>query len=136
MNDAPSKDNPSSEPKGAAQTRPLWAAAGLLSLGLGLVGIFLPVLPTTPLVILAAFCFTRGSPRLRNWITGHGTFGPIIEDWEATGAIPQRVKFWACTVMTLTFLVSWIAGLPTWVLWVQAIGMGSGALYVLTRPDR
>ena len=101
MNDAPSKDNPSSEPKGAAQTRPLWAAAGLLSLGLGLVGIFLPVLPTTPLVILAAFCFTRGSPRLRNWITGHGTFGPIIEDWEATGAIPQRVKFWACTVMTL-----------------------------------
>ncbi|MEC7257498.1 MAG: YbaN family protein, partial [Pseudomonadota bacterium] len=66
--------------------RPLWTLAGLLSLAVGILGIFLPVLPTTPLVLLAAFCFGKGSPRLRAWILEHRRFGPMIADWEATGA--------------------------------------------------
>jgi len=136
MNAHPPTDDQQRTPHEAARIRPVWAGAGLLALALGIIGIFLPVLPTTPLIILAAFCFGRGSPRLRLWITGHRTFGPVIEDWETTGAIPRRVKFWACTVMALTFAASWVAGAPAWVLWAQAIGMGAGAVYVLTRPDR
>ena len=119
-----------------ARLRPVWALAGLLSLGLGIVGIFLPLLPTVPLVLLAAFCFGKGSPRLRAWIVAHRRFGPMIADWEATGAIPRRVKLWACTVMAATFALSAIAGVPARVLVFQMLFMGVGAAYVLTRPDR
>lgn len=116
--------------------RPLWAAAGLLALGLGIIGIFLPVLPTTPLVLLAAFCFGKGSPQLRRWIVAHRTFGPMILDWEATGAIPRRIKIWACTVMAVTFAVCVAMHLPVRVLIAQGVLMSIGAAYVLTRPDR
>lgn len=114
----------------------LWEAAGIVVLGLAIVGIFLPVLPTTPLVLLAAFCFGKGSPRLRAWIIDHAHFGPMIEDWEATGAIPRKVKIWACSIMALTFGVCLFLGLPVWVLVAQGSLMGIGAAYVLTRPDR
>lgn len=120
----------------ATGLRHIWTLAGLASLGLGIVGIFLPVLPTTPLVLLAAFCFGKGSPRLRRWILAHRTFGPMVVDWEATGAIPRKVKLWACTVMAATFLVSALIGVPLRVLIAQGVLMSIGAAYVLTRPDR
>lgn len=123
-------------PPQTARIRPLWALAGLLSLGLGIVGIFLPVLPTTPLVLLAAFCFGKGSPRLRAWMVAHRSFGPMISDWEATGAIPRKVKYFGCAVMGVTFLTCLAIGVPPHVLWIQAVLMGLGALYVITRPDR
>ena len=120
----------------ATRLRPLWAAGGVASLALGVIGIFLPVLPTTPFVLLAAFCFSKGSPRLRAWIAGHPRFGPMIADWEATGAIPARVKAWACTVMAITFAASAALGLPWRALLAQGLLMGIGAAYVLTRPSR
>ena len=120
----------------APRFRPLWALAGLVSLALGIIGIFLPVLPTTPLVLLAAFCFGRGSPVLRRWLDNHRTFGPMIADWEATGAIPRPVKLTACGVMAATFTVCLFLGLPVWVLVAQGTLMGIGAAYVLSRPDR
>ena len=120
----------------APRFRQLWTLAGLASLGIGIVGIFLPLLPTTPLVLLAAFCFGKGSPRLRAWLLGHRRFGPMITDWEATGAIPRRVKLWACSVMAATFGLSALFSVPPRVLILQALFMGLGAAYVLTRPDR
>ena len=128
--------DPQPVPPQPARMRPLWAMAGLLALGLGIVGIFLPVLPTTPLVLLAAFCFGNGSPRLRAWIVAHRSFGPMIADWETTGAIPRRVKYFACAVMGVTFLTCLMLGLPPHLLWIQGILMGLGAIYVVTRPDR
>lgn len=126
---------PADPPPAATGWRPLWALAGLLSLGLGIIGIFLPVLPTTPLVLLAAFCFGKGSPVLRRWILAHRLFGPMVEDWEATGSIPRAVKLSACGVMALTFAVCVYMGLPVWVLIAQGVLMSIGAAYVLTRPD-
>jgi len=128
--------DPDAAPAGSATLRHLWVAGGVLSLGLGLIGIVLPVLPTTPLILLAAFCFSKGSPRLRAWITAHARFGPIIEDWEETGAIPRPVKLFACTVMAITFGVSVLLGLPAKLLIIQGLAMSIGAAYVLTRPDR
>ncbi|WP_240621046.1 YbaN family protein [Pseudooceanicola lipolyticus] len=130
------QSDPSQTRPPAGRLRPVWAAAGLLALAVGIVGIFLPVLPTTPLVLLAAFCFGKGSPRLRGWITGHRRFGPMIADWETTGAIPRRVKIGACSVMALTLAVSGLLGVPARVLVIQALAMACGAYYVLTRPDR
>ena len=62
-------------------TRAIWAAFGLLSTGAGIAGIVLPLVPTTPFILLAAFCFARSSPRLEHWILNHRTFGPMIVHW-------------------------------------------------------
>ena len=116
--------------------RHLWTAAGLIALAIGIIGAFLPILPTTPLVLLAAFCFGKGSPRLRAWITSHPRFGAAIEDWEATGAIPPKVKIFSCTVMAVTFITSALLGLSPVALAAQGVLMGIGAIYVITRPNR
>lgn len=108
----------------------------MLALAFGVLGIFLPVLPTTPLILLAAFCFGKGSPRLRAWLMRQPHFGSAIEDWEATGAIPRSAKYLACSLMALTFAVCFALGIAWHILLAQAILMGAGAAFVLTRPDR
>jgi uncharacterized membrane protein YbaN (DUF454 family) len=73
--------------------KPLYIAVGWLCLGLGFVGIFLPLLPTTPFVLLAAFCFSRSSARLHRWLLAQPTFGPIIRDWNQHGVIRPAIKW-------------------------------------------
>jgi uncharacterized membrane protein YbaN (DUF454 family) len=68
----------------------LLVAAGLLALGLGLIGVVLPGLPTTPFVLLAAACFAKASPRLHRWLTQHRYLGPMVRDWEAHRSLPLR----------------------------------------------
>lgn len=113
----------------------MWNVAGGAALLIGLIGVVLPVLPTTPLVLLAAFCFSNGSPRMRHWLVNHAVFGPLIADWEAHGSIPRPVKRLACVVMGAVFGISLIAGVALPVLIIQAVCLGGAATYVLTRPD-
>lgn len=115
-------------------SRGWWFIAGICALLLGTVGAFLPILPTTPLIILAAFCFSKSSPRLQAWLENTKLFGPIIADWRQTGAIAPKYKFMAVSMMALTFIASAIFGASGLVLLIQAIGMSLGAAYVLTRP--
>jgi uncharacterized membrane protein YbaN (DUF454 family) len=68
---------------------------GAISLGLGIVGAFVPLLPTTPFVLLAAACFARSSPKFQHWLLTHPTFGPMIRDWKENGAISGRAKILA-----------------------------------------
>src|SRR5690606_8396288 len=70
---------PEGEP--AVTRRSLWLTFGLVCVGLALAGVVLPLLPATPFLLLAAFAFTRSSPRLHAWLLGHRHFGPLIEDW-------------------------------------------------------
>ena len=77
----------------------LWLVLAYVALGLGIVGIFLPGLPTTPFVLLAAFCFSRGSARLEAWLLAHPRFGPLIADWRARRAMPLRAKQLAWVMM-------------------------------------
>ncbi len=114
--------------------RALWLAFGLLSLGLGILGIFLPLLPTTALVILAAFCFARGSQRLHDWLTGHPRFGPPIEAWRRHGAISRGAKQLAVFTMLLVLLVSLALKVPWSVLGIQAAVLVAVAVFILTRP--
>ncbi len=72
--------------------RALWLAAGALALATGVVGVFLPLLPTTPFVLLAALCFARGSARAEAWLLNHRRFGPMVQGWRLRRAIPLRVK--------------------------------------------
>ena len=75
---------------------------GLLSLGLGVAGIFLPLLPTTPLLLLAAWCFIRSSSRLYDWLLNHPYLGEYIRNFRENKAIPLRVKVVSVAMIWLT----------------------------------
>lgn len=115
--------------------RALWFALGWASLALGFIGAFLPLLPTTPFVLLAAFCFARSSPRLHSWLAHHPTFGPMTEAWARHGAIPRGAKRLAVAMMAGAFALSLALRLPVWVLATQAICLIGAGAYVWTRPD-
>lgn len=116
-------------------TRPLWLIIGLVSVGCGIAGIALPLVPTTPFVLLAAYCFARSSPRLEAWLLAHRTFGPIIDNWRRHGSIDRRVKHVAVALMAAAFVLSLILRLPQWVLIAQGVVLLGAATFVLTRPS-
>ncbi|WP_445399081.1 YbaN family protein [Zobellella sp. An-6] len=97
--------------------RILFALLGSLSLGLGVLGAFLPVLPTTPFVLLSAFLFGKSSPRVHAWLVNHPWFGGMIHDWQAHRGLRAHVRRRALLLMTLSFSFS-IYIVPLW--WVKA----------------
>ncbi len=116
--------------------RLIYLIFGWIALILGLIGVVLPGLPTTPFVLVAAFAFSRGSPRWHAWLVNHRLFGPTIRDWEARGAISKRAKRLAVAMMALVFAVSlFLLTLPIWALVAQAVCLIGAAAFVLTRPD-
>lgn len=115
--------------------RTLWLLAGFLFLGLGLLGVVLPVLPTTPFLLLAAGCFAKSSPRLHDWLVSHPTFGPPIRNWQENGAISRPAKRLAVVSMAAVLVVSFAAGAPLKLLVAQVALIAIGAGFVLTRPD-
>lgn len=82
----------------------LLTALGLLSLGLGVLGIFLPVLPTTPLLLLAAALFLRGNRNLYDWLLNHPELGPYIRNFMEHKAIPLRVKVISVSLVWITLI--------------------------------
>lgn len=114
--------------------RLLWVAAGALALLTGVVGIFLPLLPTTPLVLLAAFCFARGSERCERWLVEHPRFGPMIANWRDHRAIPRRVKQFAWAMMTVGSVWAGVV-LPAPWAWVPAACCAGVALWMWRLPD-
>lgn len=115
--------------------RPLWLALGLLSVAIGVIGIFLPILPTTPLMILAAFFFARSSKRLENKLLEHPIFGPIILDWRKNGAIAPRIKVIAVGLMGVTIISAVLIGVSFKVVIIQAGCIALVSLYIVTRPN-
>ncbi len=110
-------------------------AGGVVSLGLGVIGVFLPVLPTTPFLLLAAACFVRSSARFYNWLLNHRLFGSSIRNWRRTGAIPLKAKLIAITLIALTIGASILFVIPLWPvkLLLAVIGV-SVSVYLATRP--
>ncbi len=115
---------------------PLYVALGWLCLGLGFVGIFLPVLPTTPFVLLAAWFFSKGSKRLHGWLLSSKTFGPIILDWERHGVIRPRAKALSLTMMALLFgyTLIFVDVKPAVKIVVASIGLTTAG-FIVTRPS-
>jgi len=111
-------------------------ALGCLFVVVGFVGAFLPLLPTTPFLILAAGCFARSSPRIENWLLNHPQFGPVLRDWREHGSIPRKAKLFACIGMTLGYAVFWWTSKPGPLLAAGvAVLMIGAAAYVLSRPS-
>ena len=92
-----------------------WIIAGSLSLILGVLGIALPVLPTTPFVLLASACFMRGSPALHQRLLNHATFGPILRDWNEKRSVSKPVKRKAYVFICLSFAISVYAAPLVWI---------------------
>ena len=108
--------------------------AGILSLLLGAVGALVPLLPTVPFVLLAAFCFARSSPRLEAWLVGHQRFGPHILAWRSRGAISPVGKRAAMVAFAVSAAVGFALLSFPWSL-VPAAAALLGASFVLTRPN-
>lgn len=80
-----------------------FAALGTLFLLLGIIGAFLPIMPTTPFLLLATACYAKSSRRFYNWLMNQPAFGPLIVEWRTYRSIPWRIKLVAIATMTLTF---------------------------------
>ena len=115
--------------------RMLWFIGGLLSFALGFIGVFLPFLPTVPLMILAAFCFARSSERFHNWLLAHPSFGPPIKDWRDKGAISLKGKRLATVGVLAAFGISVLLQLPIYALALQAAVLSLVMLFIWTRPS-
>lgn len=107
-----------------------------LAVGLGIIGIFLPVLPTTPFMILAAALFARTSPRFERWLIDHPRFGKPLIDWRREGAIARKAKIASVSLMAVSYGIVWFAG-PNMLALKIGIGvvLALSAAFVLTRPE-
>lgn len=108
----------------------LWILLGLFFLLLGGIGVALPLLPTTPFVILAAACFAKSSPRMHNWLCQSELFGPVLRDWERQKCVSPRVKVLAITMMAVVGGTSIMLFIPPG--WPVYAGLGLLALGCLT----
>lgn len=113
------------------------AGFGLLagtSTVLALAGVILPLLPTTPFLLLAVWAAGRGSPALQQWLLQHRRLGPVIEAWHDRGAVPLSGKWLACILMPGSWLILWSAGAPLAGLLLAGVFFSGVAGFILTRP--
>ncbi|WP_406647292.1 YbaN family protein [Aliisedimentitalea scapharcae] len=113
----------------------VYAGLGLLCVALAVIGIVLPLLPTVPFLLLAAFLFANSSDRLHNWILEHNIFGPLIEDWRSSGSIRPGAKKAATVSIAAVFALSLILGVPTYVVVIQAVVLGCVLVFIWSRPN-
>lgn len=118
-----------------AVVRLLWRGLALLSLALALIGLALPVLPTVPFLLLAAWAASKGWPALELWMLNHSHFGPHIRSWRERGAVPRRAKWLASGMMACSALMLQFMPLPPAVrIGVPAV-MAAVAVWLWRRPE-
>jgi uncharacterized membrane protein YbaN (DUF454 family) len=123
-------------PRHDRATRIVFASLGGGLIAIGVIGAFLPILPSTVFFIAAAACFARSSPRLERWLLNHPRIGPAIRAWRADGAISAPAKVAAVTGMASGYLVFWVTVRPEAPLAVfLAVVLMASAAYVVSRPS-
>lgn len=114
--------------------RQLYLIAGLLSVGLGAIGVILPLLPTVPFMILAAFCFAQSSPRLEAWLLNHEVFGQHIRNWRERKAITRRGKWAALTAFAFSIVMALLFVKPPW-NFIPILAAAIGGTWIWTRNE-
>lgn len=115
--------------------RTFWFTVGVFSIALGGLGVFLPLLPTVPFLLLSAYGFARSSERLHSWLLAHPFFGHHIAAWRDRGAIGPRAKRIATVSILAAFGISAALGLNPWVLAAQGIALAAVGVFIWTRPS-
>lgn len=121
---------------GFPMTRWVFLGLGWFFVAVGVVGAFLPLLPTTPFLLLALACFTRSSPRLEAWLMNHPRFGKPLRDWRRNGAISRKAKLAAVGLMAASYAVFFFGtSPPLWRALLVAAILSASSLFIVTRPD-
>jgi uncharacterized membrane protein YbaN (DUF454 family) len=115
--------------------RILWLLVGCGALVAAVVGAILPLVPTTPFLLVGVFAFSRSSPRLEAWLLQHPHLGPPIDAWRRNGAISRRTKAVAVATMVATPIASLAFGVGTGILLLQCAVLAAVAVFVLSRPE-
>lgn len=117
-------------------TRPLFFALGWLFFAVGFAGVFVPILPTTPLMILALWCFSRSSARFHKWLYTHRLFGPPLQQWDRHGVIPLIAKVFAVGFMaaSLVYMYGFLV-MPAWAKALITVTMAYGFWFILSKPS-
>lgn len=125
-----------SPPTLPAVVRGALIALALLSLGLAIVGVFLPVMPTVPFVLLAAWAAARSSPRLNAWLEQHPHMGPMIVEWRNGGVVRRRVKWTATALMSLSAASMLVVFRGQWLPYVAIGCMAIVLVWLWLRPEQ
>ncbi len=113
-----------------------WFSIAVLALVLGIIGAFLPILPTVPFLLLAALGFSKSSTRLHNWLINHKALGPPIREWQANGAISKRVKIYASLSMVTSIALALFLTVPLKFVSPQVIILILVAFFIWSRPEK
>lgn len=113
--------------------RVVWQVAGLLSMGLALLGVALPLLPTAPFILLAAFCFSRSSPKLHDWMMSNPAFAKIVRDWQRDRAISRKGKVVSVCAMASSLAISLALAVDLAIVGLQALILCGVSAFILTR---
>lgn len=120
--------------------RPLWPkrvlylGIGWAAVGLGLLGVALPLLPTTPFLLIAAWAFAKASPALRDWLHGHPRLGPFLRAWAEERAVPRRAKVLAVSGMAASWVVVFLTAANPVVPLVAGLSLAAVAVWLVSRP--
>ncbi len=115
----------------------LWFALAWVSFALGITGAFLPILPTTPFLILSAFLFSKSSPRFHAWLLNLPFAGPGIKDWQTNRVINPRAKILCACMISLSLLLLWLrAPLPAALKVPLTLVLTCVGTFVVTRKSR
>ncbi|GHB30033.1 YbaN family protein [Salinicola rhizosphaerae] len=112
----------------------IYVTLAAISFALGVIGLFLPVMPTTCFMLAAVWLASKGSPRFANWIRTHPRFGPSIQAWERERAIPRHAKIMAVSMLSVSCVV---IGFAVSLLWLKVgliLGLVALSIWIVTRP--
>ena len=114
----------------------MWRVVAVLAFGLGLLGVVLPMMPTVPFLIVAAWAASQGWPAFETWLLGHRLFGPPLVRWRERGAVPRRAK-WASTLMMAASAagLQFFVQVPLWARIAVPAVMLAVAVWLWQRPE-
>lgn len=124
-----------SRPRNRRLSRMAWLVLAYVALALGIIGIPVPGLPTTPFILLAAFAADRGSPRLHGWLVRHRLFGPMIHSWQRDGAVSRKAKWLATIMMGASALIMYRFGPGMRITGMTTAIMAAVAIWLWRRPE-
>ncbi len=114
----------------------IWRGFGIFFVALGTVGIFVPGLPTTPFLLLAAACYSRGDPVAREKLVSHPRYGPALRAWFDHGAVSRRAKVLATVVMSISVSIGiWVSGMSLALASIVVLTVSGVALWLWLRPE-